>query len=153
MTHTRSLILTATLRTGAAVALAQTPVAAPPAPPTPPTPAEQAATPRPAVAPRAPMALIGPDDIITPAIEAQIEAARVQLRDLSDFHIDREEIRAQVEAAREQIRAIEPQLAYATRLGNGFPFAPQITPMPPQPAMPGMTGRGGIRISTSPDRA
>jgi len=149
---------------------------APPAQPAMPAPTPMPAPmamPAPVVAPVAPRAFDFADlDIqITPEIEAQIEAARdrvINLRDLNidreaireqvdaardqvrnQLNIDREAIRAQVDAAREQIRAIEPQLAYARSLGQGFAFAPQITPMPPTPPAAGRV----IRMNMSSDRA
>ena len=179
MTYSRSLTLACTLLAGAAVALSQTPPAAPapPAPPPPVAPPAPAAPPSPT--PRA-LRLDDLDDNLRLEVEAQIDVARGQLEKLRDFDLDtnvklnleiaqeqlknrfefdRAAIEEQVEAAREQIKALEPELAYAKSLGmgfgvgagKGFAFAPQIAPMPPTPPTPPAAAR--VRVSyASADR-
>ena len=148
MTNSRSITVTCLMLAGAAVALSQTPPAAP-APPAPPpqvampAPAAPAAAPTPMAAPAPPRALLleDLDDTLRPEIEAQLESARGQLEKLRDFDLDmnvklnleiaRDQlknhfefdsaaIQEQVEAAQEQIRALEPEMAYAKSMAMGF---------------------------------
>jgi hypothetical protein len=121
--------------------------------------APAAPTPRPAAAPRA-YVLAGPDTIITPEVEAQIEAAKAQVEKWKDYKFDSDAFREQMEAAREQVEQLrdfkfdfqfDPAIntnidtaiakawsgigsGFGKGFGGGLAFSPQVAPpAPPTP--------------------
>jgi TolA-binding protein len=91
-------------------------------------------------------------------IRVDVDASRIAAeaaRDAVRF-VDVDAARLAAEAARDSVRAVGPVIANVGRtFGNGFAFAPQITPaIPPAPPAPAVAGRGRVfNFNMSPDRA